>query len=108
MQQTAVKRDKYLIDSDLSRFTVRAFSGGIFSAMGHNPTFAIRDLTGEAGLSKSALEEAYLRVSINAASLAVQDNISEQDRREIERTMNQEVLDSARFPRIEFESTSAS
>ncbi len=108
MQPTAVKLDRYLIDSGLSRFTVRAFAGGMFSALGHSPTFAIRDFTGEARFGRLALEEAYIRISINAVSLAIQDEISEKDRKEIERTMNQEVLDSARFPKIEFESASAS
>ena len=42
---TAVSQ--YLLDKGASRFTVRAFAGGMLSAMGHNPTIAVRDFTGE-------------------------------------------------------------
>ena len=38
---------RYVVDAQASRFTARAFAGGPLSAMGHNPTFAIRDLHGE-------------------------------------------------------------
>ena len=38
---------RYRIDIAMSRFTVRAFATGLFSSMGHNPTLAIRDYTGE-------------------------------------------------------------
>jgi len=108
MEQTEVKLERYVIESGLSRFTVRAFAGGMLSALGHNPTFAIRDFTGEIRLSEAALPEASLSLSINAASLTLQDDISEKDRKEIERTMNRDVLDSGRFPKIEFKSASAS
>ena len=36
------------------------------------------------------------------------DDISSKDRREIESTMNQKVLESAKYPEIVFESTKAS
>jgi polyisoprenoid-binding protein YceI len=108
MEQTAASLARYVIDGAVSRFTVRAFAGGMFSALGHNPTFAIREFTGEAHFMPGSFEDAYVRIKINAAALAIQDNISDKDRREIEGTMNQEVLDSARFPEIDFETTSVS
>ena len=109
MEQTAaIGVNRYLIEPGLSRFTVRAFAGGMFSALGHNPTFAIRDFSGEISFDPNAPEASYLRLKIKAASLAIQDDISDKDRREIERTMNNEVLESARFPEITFESTSIS
>jgi polyisoprenoid-binding protein YceI len=108
MEQTAASLARYVIDGGISRFTVRAFAGGMFSALGHNPTFAIREFTGEARFTPGSLEDAYVHIKINAAALAIQDNISDKDRTEIERTMNEEVLDSARFPEIVFETTSVS
>ena len=39
---------RYRIDVGMSRFTVRAFATGLFSSLGHSPTLAIRDYTGEA------------------------------------------------------------
>jgi polyisoprenoid-binding protein YceI len=80
----------------------------MFSAFGHNPTLAIRDFEGEARFSPEAIDEARLIVRIEAASLAVTDNMSDKDRRELEHTMNQDVLDTSRYPEIIFESTKIS
>lgn len=104
----STKVEVYSIDSGISRFTVRAFASGMFSAFGHNPTLAIRDFDGEASFSPDAPDEARLVLKIKTASLAVTDNMSDKDRRELERTMNEEVLESARYPEIVFESTKVS
>ena len=40
------------------------------------------------------LEQSSLKVTIQAASLSVKDDISDKDRREIERNMQQEILES--------------
>jgi polyisoprenoid-binding protein YceI len=108
MEQTAAGLDNYVIDVSASRFTVRAFAGGMFAALGHNPTFAVLEFTGEARFDSSTLERAYLRIHIKAGSLEIQDDISDKDRREIERTMNQEVLQTEKYPDIDFESSSIS
>jgi polyisoprenoid-binding protein YceI len=104
----STKVEVYSIDPGISRFTVRAFASGMFSAFGHNPTLAIRDFDGEASFSPEALDEARLVLKIKTASLAVTDNMSDKDRRELERTMNEEVLESASYPEIVFESTKVS
>ncbi len=98
----------YAIDSGISRFTVRVFASGMFSAFGHNPTLAVRDLEGEAKFSPDALDEARLVIKIKAASLTVTDNISDKDRRELEAAMNRDVLETSRYPEIIFESTKVS
>jgi polyisoprenoid-binding protein YceI len=100
--------DHYAIDSDMSTFTVRAFASGTLSALGHSPTLAVRDFTGKADFSPSSLDAAALHIKIQAGSLNVTNNVSDKDRREIERTMNQEVLETARFPEIVFESSKVS
>ncbi|HEY6392797.1 MAG TPA: SIS domain-containing protein [Bryobacteraceae bacterium] len=86
--------EHYTIDPDMSRFTVRAFASGMLSSFGHNPTLAVRDFTGRAEFTPDALDAAALHIKINAGSLNVTDSVSEKDRREIERTMNQEVLET--------------
>ena len=96
----------YRIDSKRSRFTVRAFAGGMLSALGHNPTIAIRDFAGTAQFSPDNLETASLRISIKADSLTVTDDVSDKDRQEIEQKMREEVLETAKYPEIVFESTS--
>jgi len=70
---------------------VQVFSGGILSALGHSPTIIIRDFTAEADVNPDNLEQASLKVVIQAASLSVKDDISEKDRREIERMMKEQV-----------------
>lgn len=97
--------DHYVIDTRASRFTVRAFATGILSAMGHNPTIGIRDFSGEMTFDPESVAAGSFRLSIKSTSLSVQDDISDKDRREIERLMNEQVLETKNFPQINFESS---
>ena len=94
---------RYIVSPQGSRFTVRAFAGGPLSAVGHNPTFAVRDFHGEAEFDPDEPAAASLRLVIRAASLALTDSVSDKDRREIERTMQEQVLESVRFPEITYD-----
>jgi len=98
----------YLIDPGISRFTVRAFAGGLLSGLGHNPVIGIRDFSGEARWDPAAPQQASLRLRIRAESLTVENDTSDKDRREMERAMQQEVLETASYPEIVFESSAAS
>jgi len=100
--------ERYSIDPDMSRFTVRVSASGMLSAFGHNPTIAIRDFSGEATFDPDTLDRAELHLRVKSSSLAVTDNVSDKDRREIERTMNQEVLETERYPEIVFNSSKVS
>jgi polyisoprenoid-binding protein YceI len=93
----------YLIDAKRSTFTVKVFATGMLSAFAHNPTIAIPDFEGEVSLNPEAVEQSSLRMVIHAASLTVTDDISEKDRREINRKMQEEVLETNSFPDIEYE-----
>jgi polyisoprenoid-binding protein YceI len=104
----ATTTDRYLIDPRLSRFMVQAYAGGFLSGFGHNPTIAIRDFTGEAAFSPEAPEQSSLCLKIRADALEVTNDVSDKDRREIERTMKEEVLEAARFPDIVYRSSVAS
>jgi polyisoprenoid-binding protein YceI len=95
---------RYLIDPRASRFTARAFAGGPLSAMGHNPSFAVRDIAGEAVLDPEAADSGSVTVTIKAASLSLNDQVSDKDRREIERALHDDVLESARYPEITYAS----
>lgn len=97
---------RYRLDAGQSRFTVQAFAGGLLAGFGHNPLIGIRDFSGEAGFAPGSLENAWLRLTINAASLTVLDDIKPKDREQIEQTMFDEVLAVARHPEIVFQSTS--
>jgi polyisoprenoid-binding protein YceI len=98
----------YLIDSRASRFTVQAFATGLLSKMGHNPTIGIRDFSGEMKFNPDKLEAGSFHLLIKTASLSVQDDISSKDIREIERLMNEEVLEVAKYPEILYEADSIS
>jgi polyisoprenoid-binding protein YceI len=100
--------EHYAIDPDMSRFTVRAFASGMLAAMGHSPTLAVRGFAGQAEFAPGSLDAAALHIKIQAGSLNVTDNMSDKDRNEIERTMNQDVLETARYPEILFDSSKVS
>jgi polyisoprenoid-binding protein YceI len=90
---------RYVIDSRVSRFTVQAFAGGLFSALGHNPVIAITEFSGEAQIPED-LDQASLVVTIDASSLKVVSDMNDKDRTEIARVMHERVLESAGYPQI--------
>jgi len=94
----------YVLDKRSSRFTVRAFAAGMLSSLGHSPTFAVQDFEGEAAFDPDTPEKASLVLRIKSSSLEVTDDIKSKDRREIESTMNDSVLETVRFPEIVFRS----
>ena len=96
---------RFVIDARRSRFTVQAFATGILSAMGHNPTIGIRTFSGEVDFDREMLDAAGFRMTIQAASLEVLDDISDRDRREIEKVMKDDVLEIAKYPQITYEAT---
>ena len=106
METTSAALLHYVIDARASKFTVQAFASGILSAVGHNPRIGIRTFGGDVDFNSEALEGG-LRLSIQAASLVVLDDISDKDRREIERMMKEQVLEVARYPEILYEDAAA-
>ena len=100
--------DRYVIDGRSSRFTVRAFAAGMLAAMGHNPTIGIRDLIGEITFNPDKVGAGSCKIVIKSTSLSVQDDISAKDLREMERLMNQEVLETTKFPEILYEASDIS
>ncbi len=98
----------FVIDARASRFTVQAIATGILSAMGHNPTIGIRAFSGEVDFSAEPLEARDFHLKINAASFSVQDDISDKDRREIERLMNDQVLEICKYPEIVYQASAVS
>jgi polyisoprenoid-binding protein YceI len=95
----------YVIDARASRFTVQAFATGILSAMGHNPRIGIRTFAGEVDFNAEASQANGFKLSMKSNSLGVLDDISDKDRREIEKMMNEQVLESSKYPDIAYEAT---
>jgi len=77
----------YLIEAGMSRFTVRGTAGGLLSGLGHNPVVGITDFTGDAFWDPAEPQKESLRFRIRASSLEVQNDVSDKDRREMQRVM---------------------
>lgn len=93
----------YEVDARASRLSVRAFATGFLSAFGHNPIISVRDLRGQARLSDENLDGATLRATVAADSLRVENDINDKDRKEMQRAMQEEVLEMTRFPEIDYQ-----
>jgi polyisoprenoid-binding protein YceI len=102
MEKAEVTLLHYVIDAKASRFIVQAFATGIFSAMGHNPRIGIRTFTGEVDFSAETCLASGFRLTVKTDSLGVLDDISDKDRREIEKMMNEQILESSEYPDIVF------
>jgi polyisoprenoid-binding protein YceI len=98
----------YITDTRASQFTVQVFAGGLLSAFGHSPTISLRNFEGEVLVNSEDVSHSSLKITIQAESLSVRDDISDKDRREIERTMKQDILETAGFPEIVYECSSLS
>lgn len=99
---------QYTIDAAKSRFTVTAYASGLLSGLGHNPVIAIRDFAGQISFAPEELSKSSLEFLVKAESLVVSSDVSDKDRREIERTMKDNVLEVGRYPEIVFASTEVS
>jgi polyisoprenoid-binding protein YceI len=97
----------YTINPMVSRFTVKAFASGMLSAFGHDPTIAIRDLQGEAHFAPDDIPHSSLHLVVRADSLALTDNVSDKDRRQIETEMRDNVLETGKYPEIVYDAANA-
>jgi polyisoprenoid-binding protein YceI len=95
---------RYTLDPASSRFTVQAFAAGMLSALAHSPTFAVREFSGELSFTPETLADASFRLTVRADSLTVSDSVSPKDRADIEGRMRLEVLETAVYPEIDFQS----
>jgi polyisoprenoid-binding protein YceI len=96
---------QYVIDTKASQFTVQAFASGLISVVAHSPKIAVRDWQGEVRFAPDSLGDAYISIRANTGSLEVLDELSREDRGQLERVMYREVLEVERFPEFSFESS---
>jgi len=92
----------YKIAGAASRFMVQAFAEGLLSAFGHNPRFNANEISGTVTVPGDDLNNATVEILVRADSLRLVDDVSENDRQEIYRTMHEHVLETARYPEIRF------
>ena len=103
-----IQVERYAIDARGSRLTIQAFATGVLSMMGHNPVIAARDLSGEIRFAPETFDSVSLTLRIATASLTVQSDVSDKDRRDIEQTMKEKVLETTKYPEIVIEGSKAS
>jgi polyisoprenoid-binding protein YceI len=95
---------KFMIDAAASRFTVQAFATGLLSALGHNPTIAIRDYDGEIQFTPETFDHASVRLTVRTNAMEVVDEMKNDDRKKLEQVMYDQVLEPSRFPTAVYES----
>jgi polyisoprenoid-binding protein YceI len=97
---------RYAIDASVSRFTVQAFATGLLSTFGHNPTIGISDWDGEIEFVPDTYEKTFVRLTVRTKAMQVLDEIK--DRKTLEQTMYEEVLEVSRYPEAVYESKQVS
>ena len=108
METSKAGQFQYVIDTKASRLTVQAFATGVLAAMGHNPKIGIRSFSGGVDFNPQMPEARGFRLSMQSNSLSVLDDVSDKDRREMERMMNDQVLEAAKYPEILYEAPAVS
>jgi len=101
-------KSRYIFDCREGRFTVQVSASGLLAALGHNPTIFIRDFDGAIEFDPDAVETSALEMTVPSRSLEPAENIPRKDRQEIEQGMRNDVLEVARHPEIQFQSTAIS
>lgn len=106
---SAVPPLRYRIDSARSNFMVRTFSGGLLWFKGHDHFIKLRDFSGEAELTPTAISPASLQMTARAASLEeTRDVFTPQQKQIINGEIKDIVLETAKYPDIVFKSTDIS
>lgn len=95
---------QYFIDTKISQFTVQAFASGLISVVAHSPKIAVRDWHGEVRFAPDS-NDSFISIKAKTGSLEVLDELNQQDRRQLQRVMYDEVLEIERFPEFSFESS---
>jgi polyisoprenoid-binding protein YceI len=90
----------YRLGPAQSRFTVQAFATGMLSFFGHSPSFSVGEFAGSLGFPGNKVSGLRLALNIRSESIVLVDRVSDGDRREIERTMRRDVLETAVHPEI--------
>jgi polyisoprenoid-binding protein YceI len=97
----------YHIDTRKSQFSVQAQGGGVLGVFAHDHRFEVRDFGGTITPSAKGLPGATLDLVIVAASLTLVDKVDDGERKEIEGSMRDKVLETAKFPKVTFRTVSA-
>jgi polyisoprenoid-binding protein YceI len=97
---------RYRIDASRSKFVVHANRSGIAWFKGHSHRIAVKDFQGTAELDLSVVNPASLQMTVRAASLEETDPVfTPEQKKIINKELNEIVLETAKYPEITFKST---
>ena len=97
---------RYRIDASRSKFIVHANRSGIAWFKGHSHRIAVKDFQGTAELDLSVVNPASLQMTVRAASLEETDPVfTPEQKKIINKELNEIVLETAKYPEITFKST---
>src|SRR5438874_9577071 len=97
---------RFRLDASRSTFIVHANRAGLAYFKGHSHRIAAKDFNGEASLDLSSINPASLTMTIRSASLEETDPVFTADQKKtINKELNEIVLETAKFPDITFRST---
>ena len=97
---------RFRLDPAQSKFMVHADRWGLLWFKGHSHRIAVRDFGGVAELNLDAVNPASLQLTVRAASLEETDPVfTAEQKKIINKELNEIVLETAKFPEITFRST---
>lgn len=105
---TQAKPRTYTIAASESSFNVFVAKAGLLSFVAHDHNIAVKSFSGRVSIPASGPAQGTLELEADAKSLEVLDKVSDKDKAEITKSMNEAVLESAKFPKITFKSASIS
>lgn len=107
--QSQAKSRTYTIVTGESSFWVFVPKTGLLSGLAHDHEIGVKSFTGKIVVPDSGASGGSLELNVDAQSLAVLDKKpSEEDKKKIYSSMHNEVLESAKHPKINFKSVSVS
>ncbi|MBI1766442.1 MAG: YceI family protein [Acidobacteria bacterium] len=89
-----------------SSFTVFVAKAGLLSGIAHDHNIGVKGFSGEINVPGASFDAGSVQLEVQTESLTLLDNISEKDRAEITKNMRGAVLETAKFPKVVFRSTS--
>ena len=99
----------YKIVAAESSLWVYVAKAGLLSALAHNHNIGVKVFSGSVTVPESGAGSGALQLELDAQSLYVADKeVNDKDRAEITGSMHNDVLASAKFPKITFKSVAVS
>ena len=94
----------YTIDPKQSGFLVNTGVAGVLKSFGRALTIEVLNYSGSIRFNPQETRLASVKVEVKAYSLALKTQATEQDRMNIEMRMHENVLQSEKYPAIEYQS----